>query len=109
MRTKGGPSLLDPPPETVESFAPGQQARRILQGGPAGRAAVRRGSRKWIAGPQGVSRFDLAVDPEELSPIEDAGAPEGIRARALLQRALNDEGPLDAEVREGLRRLGYIE
>jgi len=113
----GGETLMDAPPEVIESFSTPRHARRALAKESAWLVSWREGSEKWIVGSDGgVERYELAVDPGELMDtapehpsLEDARA----RGEAMITRvrAADRSASVDPDggVREALEALGYVE
>ena len=79
--------------------------------------AIRSASHKLVVDRKGGYRlYDLAADPGELHAVADAGGPQLAQLRRQLsewRRGLQEgrKGPVvevDAETREGLDALGYV-
>lgn len=112
-----GPSLLDPPPAEILSYAPAQQSRLSLDPDRPYRVAWRTGPEKWIVdGKGGTERYDLAADPDELTntatdhPAAPAYASRGARFLEEM-RAVEKQQPADRspEELEALEALGYVD
>jgi arylsulfatase A-like enzyme len=83
---------------------------------------VRKGPQKWMFRPRTKTKaFDLSADPDETEPegtAEEMAQGEALRGEFLKQNEANRTrfakpksmfGPLEPEVTDKLRRLGYIE